>query len=398
MKHRLIELLQSVQTAAPLRLHAVGRSHATDLPEELKTGKCANFCGYRNEPLGPDSVALAARQWDIGQRPMPHTGTCKVNRQACSGCYADEIERGELSAETGERYPVTGGIPRLLSPSATDFLEKNKKSFSLEWKYSRGGERNWGQDLEFRKKLFLEGMGVTAEHLRNKLLLDAGCGSGLLARAIADSFGAEVVGLDLASGIENAYSQNKNPRVHFIQGSVLELPLRSGMFDYVYCAGVLIHLPDTKQAFELLPRLLKPGGRLFIWVYHPIDRHDRAADRLRETIYHSVRTKITSRLPIALQEMLYLCLVGPFVVRRVLLRLLGRRSDDRTWREKMQNFIDTFSPLYVNRHTEEEVLGWFRHNGFVNCEVAYRERYGFGVRGDFKAAHDLAEDRDARAA
>src|SRR5438477_12627904 len=121
MKHRLVELVQSVEKAAPLRLDIVNRSQSVDLPEDLKIGRCADFCSFRNEFLGPDGIG----------------------RQGCSGCYATEIEEGELSADTGERYAVERGIPRLFSQSTSEFLQKNKKSFSLEWKYSRDDERNW---------------------------------------------------------------------------------------------------------------------------------------------------------------------------------------------------------------------------------------------------------------
>jgi hypothetical protein len=72
--------------------------------------------------------------------------------------------------------------------------------------------------------------------------------------------------------------------------------------------------------------------------------------------------------------------------------MVKKPADDRTWHEKMQNFIDTFSPVYVNRHTEEEVLGWFRESGFTNPVVAYEERYGFGVRGVLAADPNAKED------
>ena len=208
--------------------------------------------------------------------------------------------------------------------------------------------------------------------------------------AVGNSYGMEVIALDLATGIERAYESNTNPDVHFVQGSVLELPFKDKVFDYVYCAGVLIHLPDTKSAFSLLPRVLKLGGRCFIWVYRTVESHHRRGDRVRETLYQWIRSRITSRLPIGIQEVLYRGLVIPFVIRRMLSQLVKKPADDRTWHEKMQNLIDTFSPVHVNRHTEEEVLSWFGENGFARSVIAYQERYGFGVRGD------LATDPNTR--
>ena len=366
MKYRVIDLLQSIGGANQLRLGAATKVTKLPFNGEAPRARCRQFCGFKNCPIQSNATTAD-----------------------CDGCYAYEIEEGELIADSGERYPIIGGIPRLLSAETKDFLQKNKKSFSLEWKYSQKEERNWGQDIEFRKQLFLQGFGLEPDALAGKLILDAGCGSGVLSRALGDSYGMEVLAADLATGIENAYRKNRNPHVHFIQASVLELPLKDRMFDYVYCAGVLIHLPDTKRAFDLLPRLLKPGGRMFIWVYHPIAAHRQASDRVRETIYQWLRSRVTSRLPIKAQEVIYLFLVVPFVIRRMLLGLLKKSTDTRTWREKMQNFIDTFSPAYVNRHTEEEVLEWYREGGFTNYKIAYSERYGFGARGDLMAAGDL---------
>jgi ubiquinone/menaquinone biosynthesis C-methylase UbiE len=292
------------------------------------------------------------------------------------------VLHGELVSDAGTRYQIVEGIPRLLSGQAADFVRRNKKSFSLEWKYSRSGERNWGQDLEFRKNLFLKALGEAPVDLHGKLILDAGCGSGLLSMEMANSFGMEVIALDLASGIENAYRGNKNGFVHFIQASVLEPPLMDRIVDYIYCAGVLIHLPNTRQAFGVLPRVLKRGGRYFVWVYLPIELHERRGDRIKESIYHRIRSRLTCRLPTKVQEMLYLCLLVPFFLKRSLVKLFRIGSENRTWREKMQNYVDTFSPTYVNRHREEEVLEWYRQNGFERITLAYKERYGFGVRGD----------------
>jgi predicted RNA methylase len=77
------------------------------------------------------------------------------------------------------------------------------------------GERNWGQDISFRKDLFLRGMDSNARQLNGKLIPDAGCGSGELFIEMAKNLGLEVVAVDLAFGIEKAYRCNDSPFVHF---------------------------------------------------------------------------------------------------------------------------------------------------------------------------------------
>ena len=365
MKYRLLDLLKCVEDGSPLRLQNA-KVKRVDFNEKIDRVKCVAFCAYRNRDV----------QW------------ANLSPTDCTECYAQEIIEGELISQSGATYRIEEGIPRLLSRSTADFLKKNKRSFSLEWKYFRFGERNWGQGIHFRRDLLIQALGSDPEALRGGLILDAGCGSGLLSMEMADTFGMEVIALDLATGIDKAYKKNTNPYLYFIQASVLEPPLKARVMDYIYCAGVLIHLPNTKEAFGKLTSCLKTGGRYFIWVYHPVYAHARANDRLRESLYHRVRTRITSRLPIAVQECLYSCVALLFLIRRTLWNLFSRTKETRTYGEKMQNLIDTFSPMYVNRHTEDEVFGWYRESGLGNVAVAYTERYGFGVRGDLLGASD----------
>lgn len=359
MKYRLLDLIQGI--SEPDILHVVPKTEKiVPFLDKLTVVKCTRFCGF-NDCFITDG-AVSANQ--------------------CNECYTHEIMEGELISRSGQCYPISNGIPRMFSGDMKGFLDKNKETFSLEWKMFKFGERNWGQSIEVRTELFLKGMGVSRDFLKGKLIFDAGCGSGLLSMAMADSLGMEVVALDLATGIAKAYNYNTNPYVYFINGSVLEPPLRDAVVDFVYCAGVLIALPDTKAGFDILPRCLKPNGRYFIWVYHPIDRRHHPNDLYKLKLYNYIRANITSRLPIRAQHLIYLCWIIIFLVKQKICNLFRKSKDTRTWREKMQAFVDMFSPIYQNRHTEEEVVGWFREKGFLNAAIAYQEACGFAARGD----------------
>lgn len=359
MKYRLVDLIQPLSEKSQLRVKVTKQ---VDVPFEGIIGgvKCKTFCARKNAKIGETSITP----------------------DECVKCYSQEILEGELVSDGGSRYPIVNGIPRMLPEEVKGFLAKNQDTFSLEWKMFKFGERNWGQDIEFRRKLFLNGMGVARESLKGKLIFDAGCGSGLLSMEMAKSFGMEVIALDLAYGIEQAYAHNKNPFLYFIQGSVLTPPVRSSICDFIYCCGVLIALPDTREGLAALARCLKPGGRYFTWHYHPIDRVHHPKDLYKMRLYNWIRVNITSRLPIRLQYAVYLTMIIPFVIKRDICNLFRQKKDDRTWREKMQGFVDMFSPVYQNRHDESEVLRWHKEMGFVNETIPYQEAYGFSARGD----------------
>lgn len=365
MKYRLVDLLQPLGESSQLRISVVQQVE-TPFEGHIREVKCKSFCAFKNARI--DQLSLVPGD--------------------CERCFGKEILDGELVSDGGSRYPITKGIPRMLPEEMKGFLAKNQATFSLEWKMFKFGQRNWGQDIEFRKNLFLKGMNAKPQTLQGKMIFDAGCGSGLLSMEMAKSFGMEVVALDLAFGIEQAYQTNKNPFLYFVQGSVLAPPVKDKVFDYIYCAGVLIALPNTKAGFRALPRCLKPGGRYFIWVYHPIDRTHHPRDLMKMRFYNWIRSRITSRLPIRLQYAIYLSMILPFWIKRSLFNLFRKQKDDRTWREKMQSFVDMFSPIYQNRHDEREVLSWYHAEGFVNAAIAYQEEYGFSARGDVPIAKE----------
>lgn len=89
-------------------------------------------------------------------------------------------------------------------------------------------------------------------------ILDAGCGVGwssyLLSR---ESY--QVTGLDLNG---SAFEPPTSAQLSFVEGSVLELPFASGVFDIVAINEALEHVPDPRRALEEMIRVLKPGGVL----------------------------------------------------------------------------------------------------------------------------------------
>lgn len=98
-------------------------------------------------------------------------------------------------------------------------------------------------------------------------VLDAGCGSGLLAARAAEEGAARVVGVDAnPAAIEFARETFPHPALDFRPGLVDELDLATGSFDRIAFLEVIEHLSRAQgeAILGLFHRLLVPGGRLVL--------------------------------------------------------------------------------------------------------------------------------------
>lgn len=92
------------------------------------------------------------------------------------------------------------------------------------------------------------------------VLIDAGCGGGLLAPHVR-RLGYRHVGVDLRrSGLEQAAARDVLP----LTGDVAHLPLASGCAEVVVAGEILEHVPDLPAVVAELCRVLRPGGLLVL--------------------------------------------------------------------------------------------------------------------------------------
>lgn len=110
---------------------------------------------------------------------------------------------------------------------------------------------------------------LARRHLRpgpGMRVLDVGCGSGVVAAALAAAR-AEVVGVDgNPDAVAFAADRFRRPNLAYRLGLVDELDLEPGSFDAVVCLELIEHLyPEQGRGLlETLRRLTRPGGRLLV--------------------------------------------------------------------------------------------------------------------------------------
>jgi ubiquinone/menaquinone biosynthesis C-methylase UbiE len=96
------------------------------------------------------------------------------------------------------------------------------------------------------------------------LLLEAGCGTGLILKRLAALTG-RAVGIDLSAGM---LALARDRQLPVTRATVTALPFPDGTFDGVVSFKVLAHVPEIAHALVELARVTRPGGRLVLEFYN----------------------------------------------------------------------------------------------------------------------------------
>ena len=331
--------------------------------------------------------------------------TLRVDRQV-----SGEVLEGELRSASGRRYPITGGVPRMLPAGGVDAGQaETAQAFSAKWQRAPefGHEE---KSRTFYVDWYLERYHFpNREALRDALhsatrILDAGTGNGRDTRLYAEHSSAEVVGVDISVAIDSAYRHlAAYPNVHLVQADLTQLPFPAGVFDFVACDQVLHHTRDTEESFHKLARHVRPGGALAIYVYRKkAALREMADDYLREVTSRmnddeawQLAEQLTE-LGRALSEPGAQVTVpaipalgisaGTYDVQRFIYWNLLKCYWNPTlsYGDSVITNFDWYRPLYAHRHTADEVRGWFAAENFDvvtfdECDA------GISVRGRRRA-------------
>jgi ubiquinone/menaquinone biosynthesis C-methylase UbiE len=106
---------------------------------------------------------------------------------------------------------------------------------------------------------------------KGKRCLDAGCGNGRGSLLMLKNGAAHVTALDISE--ENLRSVDRNLKsfgysnFECRQTSLEKIDIPDQSFDFVWCNGVLMHTAEPDACLQEITRILKIGGRSWIYVY-----------------------------------------------------------------------------------------------------------------------------------
>ena len=284
----------------------------------------------------------------------------------------------------GVRYPVTGGIPRLLVAQLQQDLVV--AGFDDEWAHFRDvGTRDHGDVYERYFDL------VSADQLGDdQTVLDAGCGAGRWAFEVSKR-GPRVIALDLGRSVEIAHANTDQQRVACVQADLRALPLGPETVDWAYSLGVLHHTDAPEAALRDIVNVVRPGGRVLLYLYYALDGRGRTYQAVFRAV--DLTRRIVSRQPrpvvMAFATLVAAVVYWPLARTAALLEHAGARmlalrmplSFYRTlsFTTMRNDSVDRFGTRLERRYSRSEMADLMRRAGLVDIVISDSPPFWHGI-------------------
>jgi arsenite methyltransferase len=302
----------------------------------------------------------------------------------------------------GRAFPIRDGVADFVS--TTDAAQRQTAdSFGFKW----NRQPDWGFRPEHRDvvrdvwaDVFGWPDGALETLMRDRVVLDAGCGSGASLNQFVQ-WPREIAAADISDAIHACHARFKShPNVVFARADLTRLPFEEALFDVVWSAGVLHHTPDTRASLEALTRHLRPGGRIVFYVYVTkapvrefVDDYLRAqiadlppqeAWRRMEALTHFARSLAAVKGQLVVEhDVPDLGFVkGSYDIQRFVYYNLFKCfwNDALSFDDNVHVNFDWYHPKYAHRHSPDEVRGWLGPLG-LEAEHFHVSRSGIAVIG-----------------
>lgn len=193
--------------------------------------------------------------------------TTLLSRIRCPACGGQLKQSGAVRCLACKAvYPYKNGVLNLLSKDVfkDQHNEQQKKYYDREY-----GDDYANSDFEWRKR-YIARIKPYLPSSKNAVILDAACGQGYVALALAE-MGYYVIANDIAiEGLRRAYRIAKirrlDRKILFIASDLNITSLKAGSIDAAIMLHVLEHLRDDRAVVKNIASILKRGGTAVVGV------------------------------------------------------------------------------------------------------------------------------------
>lgn len=199
---------------------------------------------------------------------------------------------GTLLSGSGKRYPIVNGIPRFVEETAA---RASVDSFGDQWNHF-----NFDDFHEAWKGHTVKNTFGSTDAFRDRLVVDAGGGSGAQALWMLQSGARHVIMLELSHSVDDVVMRNLGPSGYtnwdVVQCSIDRPPLRPQSVDgIVICHNVIQHTPSVERTARALFATVAPGGE---FVFNCYPKNDAGLIRwIRFHLVYSPLRAVLSRCP-----------------------------------------------------------------------------------------------------
>jgi SAM-dependent methyltransferase len=345
-------------------------------------------------------MAILMKEWLLDYIQCPKCeNRLDLDDKAMKG---SEIVGGTLNCRCGAKYPIEKNVPNLVFQSKkTKSTDKqvvdtyNKIWDSFPDFGMDQGEMEKSIDKWMAQKLGMKDIDELYEFITGKKnILEVGVGAGQKLKMMAEHTEGKVLGLDISSAAYHSYANTKGlPNVGIVRANLFSAPFKENEFDFIVSDGVLHHTHNTKKAFMSIVPLLKEGGEIFIRVYN-------RSGPIREFCDDYIRSHTTAMTEEECLEFSRKMAEFGKALRKLnctieipddipVLGLKKGKADLQRFfyynifkcfynelysmeENALVNF-DWYRPKDAHRHTENEVMSWFKEAGLKNVRIYHPE-------------------------
>lgn len=256
-----------------------------------------------------------------------------------------------------------------------DKITKTNQTYSFLWEKIK--------HITFREKSHFDDIQeiIPNSIINGKIGIDIGSGHGrdTYRMASVDPL-VKIISLDISDGIYKAKERAsilKN--VHFVKGSVLDIPVKENTFDFAYSFGVLHHIPNPDMGVKEIARVMKEGAYLYLYLYEDHSQNHIKYIAIKIiTILRKVTIKIPHKLAYAISYLFSPLIVILFSYPAGILRkckITRKISNGIPFNFGTHPFslapdvYDRFSAPIEHRFNRKAVFDLLNKNNFANIKI-----------------------------